>query len=373
MMDRYRCAWLLVLIMGCYDPSYPSLRCGKNDTCPSGQHCNSSGVCEYAPEDASVTPDQGIGQDASIDMMVLSQFPSCVGLLSTCGARADGSCCESLEVPGGFYHRSYDHAGDLISGSQNYPATISRFRLDKYEVTVERFRSFVRAGMGTQQNPPKAGSGEHSNFPGSGWNANWNALLATDTTALLSALKCESIFPIWTDAAAGNEHRPLNCLTWYEAMAFCIWDGGYLPTEAEWNYAAAGGDQQRAYPWSDPASSLTINDSLASYFDGTNCIGDGIAGCAITDFVPVGSKRAGEGLWGHADLGGNVWEWTLDWLDTYAADCSDCANLRIGNNRVIRGGSFFLDETTLRTARRTGIIPTGRASVGVRCARQPAT
>ena len=45
----------------------------------------------------------------------------------------------------------------------------------------------------------------------------------------------------WTSAAGANEKRPQNCLSFYDLHAFCIWDGGFLPSEAEWEYAAAGG------------------------------------------------------------------------------------------------------------------------------------
>src|SRR5512140_3899160 len=108
-------------------------------------------------------------------------------------------------------------------------------------------------------------------------------------------VKCNSTFQTWTDTPAANEHRPMNCITRYQAMAFCAWDGGYLATEAEWNYEAAGGDQQRAYPWSSPANSLTLDGSHASYYDGTNCVGDGADGCAVTDLVAVGNNPSGMG------------------------------------------------------------------------------
>jgi formylglycine-generating enzyme required for sulfatase activity len=195
--------------------------------------------------------------------------------------------------------------------------------------------------------------------------------LAADTAALVAAVKCDPTRQTWTDTPASNENRPMNCMTWFEAMAFCIWDGDYLPTEAEWNYAAAGGNQQRAYPWSKPAAQLTLDSSHASYFDGTDCVGDGMPGCAVTDLVAVGTKPAGDGLWGQSDLAGNVWKWLLDWRGDHPKPCTDCANLTAtSDQRLARGGSYANVADVLRTGFRSWGIVTARVGhIGVRCAR----
>lgn len=305
------------------------------------------------------------------------EFLSCVGLPMTCGASGGDSCCTSFDVQGGSYYRSYDLTGDAYSGSMIYPATVSSFRFDKYEVTVERFRAFVNAGMGTQLNPPPPGAGAHPNIAGSGWDSRFNFYLLANTADLIAAVKCDLRYQTWTDVPGANEHRPMSCITWYEAMAFCIWDGGYLPTVAEWNYAATGGDQQRAYPWSSLAGPLTIDGFHASYDDGGNCVGDGLPGCAVTDLVEVGTKPAGDGRWGQSDLAGNASEWILDWEPGgYLNPCTDCSdvdpNLAFGSGygRAFRGGSFFDSATGLRTASRFGAGPTDRfAFIGARCAR----
>jgi formylglycine-generating enzyme required for sulfatase activity len=303
--------------------------------------------------------------------------PSCVGLPTTCGANGNDSCCNSPEVPGGTYYRSFDLAGDANSGNTMYPATVSNFRLDKYEVTVGRFRAFVQAGMGTQSNHPKVGEGAHANIPGSGWDSSWNPTLVADTAALVAGVKCDSTFQTWTDTPGPNEDRPINCITWYEAMAFCAWDGGYLPTEAEWNYAAVGGDQHRAYPWSSPAGSLTLDASYASYSDGLGgrCLGDGMPDCALTDLVAVGTKPDGVGRWGQLDLAGNVYEWTFDWSGDYVIPCTDCVDLPSMQGqqyREYRGGSFYLPLYYLRGSTRSGLLDTSRVrDTGLRCARAP--
>jgi len=168
---------------------------------------------------------------------------SCQALASTCGPTASAPCCESPEIPGGQFFRSYDGSPEFSNSA--YPATLSAFRLDKYEVTVGRFREFVNAEMGTQQHPPEPGAGARTlnELPDQGgWDPAWNTNLPLVTLSLISSLKCDPTFQTWEDAPGSSENRPINCVTWYEAMAFCIWDGGFLPTEAEWNYAASGGD-----------------------------------------------------------------------------------------------------------------------------------
>ncbi|MFH0902030.1 MAG: SUMF1/EgtB/PvdO family nonheme iron enzyme [Pseudomonadota bacterium] len=265
-----------------------------------------------------------------------------------------------LLVSGGTYNRSNNFS---------YPATVSDFLLDRFEITVGRFRRFVEAGMGTKANPPAAGAGAHPLIAGSGWDAAWNTNLPADTAALKTAVKCSSTYQTWTDTAGANESLPQNCLNWYDLFAFCAWDGGRLPTEAEWNYAAAGGSEQRTYPWGSAAPDGTY----AVY----HCMGDGSAAgsCAFTDILVVGSRSSkGDARWGQSDLAGSMWEWTLDWYNsTYPTPCVDCANLVPAIYRSIRGGSFdYLGVDYLASSYRSYYTPAPRgSSFGGRCARTP--
>ena len=278
---------------------------------------------------------------------------SCQGLPSRCGGSSD--CCASNVVIGGTFNRSSDGL---------YPATVSTFKLDVYEVTVGRFRAFVNAGKGTQASPPAQGDGAFSKIASSGWDSAFNASLAATTDALKAKLKCNPAYPAWSDAPSGNETLPINCVSWFEAFAFCAWDGGRLPTEAEWNYAAAGGSEQRDYPWG-----ASIDHTKASY----DCSGRGPGTCAFSDMKPVGSfSPQGDGKWGQADLAGNVWEYTLDYaaVPYRLTACSDCADLQPAPNRTFRGGGFanesFYEITSARIDRSPEIAD---YDVGIRCAR----
>ncbi len=298
--------------------------------------------------------DGGGGSDgAAQDANFPESGASCVGVPATCGGGSK-DCCASTVVTGGTFNRSNDNA---------FPATVSTFKLDVYEVTVARFRAFVNAGKGTQASPPAAGVGAHPKIASSGWDPSFNASLPADSATLRTDLKCDPAYPAWSDAPGGNETRPINCVTWFDAFAFCAWDGGWLPTETEWNYAAAGGGDQRDYPWN-----AAIDQTRASY----DCLGDLAAGCTFADMLPVGSKPLGDGKYGQADLAGNVWEWTLDWSRTpyRLTTCVDCADLQAAANRTFRGGGFPNDQFLQRTSVRLEDTPLDRDyDVGFRCAR----
>jgi sulfatase modifying factor 1 len=277
--------------------------------------------------------------------------PSCVGLAETCGPKGDASCCAAALVPGGTYNRG---------GNASFPATVSDFVLDTYEITVGRFRQFVAA---YSQSMTPAGSGKNPSLAtDTGWDASWNQNLPADAAALSTAVLCHPSFQTWTAAPGAHETRPLTCLNWYEAYAFCIFDGGRLPTEAEWNFAATGGSEQRKYPW----GAIPPDDTYAVF-----------CGAACGSAANVGTKSPkGDGKWGHSDLGGNAWEWNLDFYATPypSAACKDCANLTpvTPSLRVFAGASYGNNGSYFLNSARYNRDPADHSGyVGARCARNP--
>jgi formylglycine-generating enzyme required for sulfatase activity len=185
---------------------------------------------------------------------------------------------------------------------------------------------------------------------------------------------------------AGKEQYPVVHVAWDDAVAYTAWAKKRLPTEAEWEFAARGGLQDKLYVWGDEPP--TEEQPRANIWEGDfpfrNTTADGFAGTA-----PVRSYTAnGYGLF---DMAGNVWEWCADRYDRdlYAKRAgspepivdprgpakSHDSQQPFGERRVQRGGSFLCnDHYCLRyrpSARHGGSPDTGMSHVGFRCVRSP--
>jgi formylglycine-generating enzyme required for sulfatase activity len=176
---------------------------------------------------------------------------------------------------------------------------------------------------------------------------------------------------MWTSAPAGNERRPMNSLSWYDLYAFCVWDGGFLPSLNERAFAAMGGSEGRIFPWGDRNPSGSVSFAIH------DCLwwnpGAGPNECTPEDVAPVGSAPAGDARWGQSDLGGSVFEWSLDVFVMPPFDgCADCARVEQSNTRAQCGGGFGNPSTFLDTRDCSAQLPAARDTVaGGRCARRP--
>jgi sulfatase modifying factor 1 len=308
--------------------------------------------------------------------------------MTNCGLSGNMSCCASLEVTGGTYYRTYTNSGSGPTGEAD-PATVSGLRLDEYLVTVGRFRQFVNAWNGGAGYVPAPGSGVHTHINGghglansgspgnyeTGWSAGYDSDVAPTNANLSSCATSgvDSAYSSWTDTPAGQESLPINCVTWDEAYAFCIWDGGFLPSEAEWEYAAAGGTAQLEYPWGSTTPGVSCPGTACEYAIYNCYYPSGSGACTgVVNFAPVGTASLGAGKWGQLDMAGEVFEWVLDWSTTYVDPCVDCAYATEVMARVIRGGDLFSPTSHLVPTYRDAYSEAARADfLGFRCARTP--
>src|SRR5689334_12685742 len=225
---------------------------------------------------------------------------------------------------------------DLVQAeTPEHTVTINSFYLDKYEVTNLHFQKFIRARpeWSAAQIPKQRHNGNYL--------ADWHG----------------DNFP------EGRANHPVVNVSWYAAVAFCQYMGKRLPTEAEWEYAARGGLQNKTFPWGDEPP----DNTRANY-----------AGSNMKSTTPVGSYPAnGYGLF---DMAGNVWEFMADEWAPYspAAQINPVAGgnlfldksfLDVTTRRVIRGGSWGGAPLNLRVTYRDSHPPDGaRDFVGFRCA-----
>ena len=142
-----------------------------------------------------------------------------------------------------------------------------------------------------------------------------------------------------SDISDSLDH-PVTHVSWNDAVAFATWAGGRLPTEAEWEYAARGGLDQKRYPWGDEEPNdedLMPCNIWQGWFPHENTVADGYLGTApAKSFEPNG--------FGLYNTVGNVWEWNAELfrIRSLRKDATAYAEALEGEKRrLLKGGSFL--------------------------------
>jgi len=161
-------------------------------------------------------------------------------------------------------------------------------------------------------------------------------------------------YPFFMNPAYTN--YPVVYVSWYDAVKYCKWVGGSLPTEAQWEKAARGTDG-RIYPWGNTPP----NSKLANYNNNIGTISS------------VGSFPAGASPYGLLDMAGNVREWIKDWYSDYYfhdAPSSNPTGPATGTKHTLKGGGWRDPNVYLRSASRLSHVASSPGDDrGFRCVR----
>ena len=250
--------------------------------------------------------------------------------------------------------------------------SLDPFYIDPTPVTNAAFREFVKA------------TSYRSESERIGWSFVFRghippdryAELVDDTVATVPWW-CKVYGADWRQPEGPGSHiedrdsYPVTHMSWNDAQEFCRWAGKRLPTEAEWEYAARGGLEQRLFPWGDeltPAGRHMCN-IWQGEFPVVDLAEDGYAGPCPVDAFPPNTY----GLYGAA---GNIWDWCADWFHPAYHIGSTRVNPvgpREGTSRVIKGGSYLCHRSycnRYRVAARTSNTPeSATTNIGFRCVR----
>lgn len=151
-----------------------------------------------------------------------------------------------------------------------------------------------------------------------------------------------------------GDNLPVIGVDWDDAASYCAWAGSRLPTEAEWEYAAAG-PEALPYPWGGELP--TCEEAQWALCPG--------------EVVPVDSLPAGASWVGALNLAGNVWEWVADYYaPSYPTEAqTNPTGPEEGGMRVLRGGVWTGMEFLVKTTNRYYWWPDARSiQIGFRCA-----
>ncbi len=292
----------------------------------------------------------------------------------TSAAKATGDPGELLSLPGGEFLMGTDNSDGFPKDGEGpiRRVRLASFAIGRYPVTNAEFAAFADA------------TGFKTEAEVFGWSFVFRnhipkklyAQLVTDTVAG-AEWWCQVPGAFWR----APEGPPSNVLTradhpvvhvsWNDAQAFCAWSGTRLPTEAEWEYAARGGLEQKIYPWGDqlrPGGEHRCNIWQGN-FPRVDTGEDGYAGtCPVNAFPPNG-----HGLYSAT---GNAWEWCADWFGVehdVGKPAVGPSGASAGTARVMKGGSFLCHKSycnRYRVAARSSNTPDSSTSnCGFRVAR----
>jgi sulfatase modifying factor 1 len=265
---------------------------------------------------------------------------------------------EMVALPGGEFLMGTDDPTGFASDGEGpvRPVEVGPFRIARHAVTNDEFAAFVAA------------TGHVTDAESFGWSYVFASFLPGHLRR--DAARPEQA-PWWcgvqgatwsapegpgSDLADRGRH-PVVHVSWRDATAYCTWAGVRLPTEAEWEYAARGGLEQKRYAWGDDL--MPDGEHRCNIWQGRfpvkNTVEDGYRGtCPVDAFAPNG--------YGLHNVAGNVWEWCSDWWATeHSADrCVNPTGPDAGPARVIRGGSYLCHDSycnRYRVAARTANTP----------------
>jgi formylglycine-generating enzyme required for sulfatase activity len=302
-------------------------------------------------------------------------------------------------VPGGEFTMGTDSDLGRPEERPAHRVRVNGFWIDATEVTNAQFRSFVEATgyVTTAEKPPDVDEILRQSPPGTPPPPKERLVpgsLVFSPTDGPVQLRDFSQWWKWTPGACwkhpdgpgssieGKDDHPVVHVSWDDAVAYAAWAGKRLPSEAEWEFAARGGSDQKPYAWGDAkpgAGGKWQANIWQGSFPYRNVAADGFAGTAPVKSFPAN----GHGLY---DVAGNVWEWCADWYqrDLYreragttvidnpnGPERSNDPARPFVQQRVQRGGSFLCsDEYCTRyrpSARHGGSPDTGMSHVGFRC------